>query len=256
MAPGDQVVVDRRLLRRLSRERAVLAFPGLAEDHRHPIGRAPRLDPPREPTRHPHQMGVVQLGVAAAVPPPPPGAQPARIPEREERVEHDPIHAVIAARQQIPVAKAELVGHRPNLRPHPRAHPRRAETARRATTSGRSPGRGVDSSQRRIRPDGQSHEEGDMSDGYKFLEGYPALLHGMFRAHMITFGSFDLWLQADVQSHWQRIFDKSRGKHAREWVSGGRMGRSDARAVPERFPELEGRKLHGMTTAGPGFLSW
>ena len=29
-----------------------------------------------------------------------------------------------------------------------------------------------------------------------------------FRAHMITFGSFDLWLQADVQSHWQRIFDK------------------------------------------------
>jgi hypothetical protein len=67
-----------------------------------PVGRAPGLDPPREPTRHPHQMGVVQLGVAVAVPASPPGAEPARVvPEREERVEHDPVHAVIAAGHQI-----------------------------------------------------------------------------------------------------------------------------------------------------------
>lgn len=102
---------------------AVLALPGLAEHHRHVVRRAPRLDPPREPARHPHQVGVVQLGVAVVVPAPPPHPQPARVvTEREERVEHDPIHAVIAAGQQIPVAKAEIVGHRQTLRPHPRAH--------------------------------------------------------------------------------------------------------------------------------------
>src|SRR6476659_5455930 len=53
-------------------------LPGLTEDHRHPVGRAPRLDPPREPTRQPHQVRVVKLGVAVAVPAPPPGAKPAR----------------------------------------------------------------------------------------------------------------------------------------------------------------------------------
>ena len=96
---------------------AVLALPGLAEDNRHRVGRAPRLDPPGEPARHPHQVGVVQLGVAVAVPAPPPGAKPARVvPEREERVEHDPIHTVIPARHQIRIPKAELVfGHPLNL---------------------------------------------------------------------------------------------------------------------------------------------
>ena len=100
---------------------AVLALPGRAEDHRHPVGRAPRLDPAGEPARHPHQVGVVQLGVAVAVPAPPPGAKPARVvPEREERVEHDPIHAVIAAGHQIRIPQAELVaGHQPNLGNHP-----------------------------------------------------------------------------------------------------------------------------------------
>ena len=93
---------------------AVLALAGLAEDHRHPVGRAPRLDPPREPPGQPHQMGVVQLGVAVVVPAPPPHPEPARVmPEREERVEHDPIHAVIAAGQQIRIPQAELVAGHP-----------------------------------------------------------------------------------------------------------------------------------------------
>ena len=100
---------------------AVLALAGLAEDHRHAVRRAPRLDPPREPARHPHQVGVVQLGVAVVVPAPPPHPEPARVmPQREERVEHDPIHTVIAAGHQIRIPKAELVfGHPLNLRNHP-----------------------------------------------------------------------------------------------------------------------------------------
>ena len=62
-------------------------------------------------------MGVVQLGVAVVVPAPPPHPQPARaIPQRKERVEHDPVHAVIAAAHQIRIPQAELVvGHRLNL---------------------------------------------------------------------------------------------------------------------------------------------
>src|SRR6202022_3558751 len=60
-----------------------------------------------------------------------------------------PIHAVVVAGQQIPVVKAEIVGHRPNLRPPRCTHPRGAEIARRATTSGRSPGSGVATSPRK-----------------------------------------------------------------------------------------------------------
>src|SRR4029077_14135952 len=80
-------------------------------------GRAPRLDPPGEPARHPHQMRVVQLRVAVVVPASPPHAEPARVvPQREERVEHDPVHAVVAAAHQIRIPKAELVfGHPLNL---------------------------------------------------------------------------------------------------------------------------------------------
>ena len=117
---------------------AVLALPGRAEDHRHPVGRTPRLDPPREPARHSHQVRVVQLGVAVAVPAPPPGAEPARVvPERIERVEHDPIHAVIATGHQIRIPQAELVIRHPlNLRNHPlrvsrncpKGHRRRAKS--------------------------------------------------------------------------------------------------------------------------------
>jgi hypothetical protein len=101
---------------------AVLALPGLTEDHRHLVGRAAGLDPPREPTHHPHQVGVVQLGVAVAVPASPPGAEPTRVvPEREETVEHDPVHAVVAARHQIRIPQAALVIRHPlNLITGPR----------------------------------------------------------------------------------------------------------------------------------------
>src|ERR1700757_4518822 len=53
----------------------------------------------------------------------PPHPKPARVmPERVERVEHDPIHTVIAARHQIRIMKAELVAAHPlKLRNHPPA---------------------------------------------------------------------------------------------------------------------------------------
>src|ERR1700739_2146675 len=102
---------------------AMLALTGLAKDHWHVVGRTPGLEPPGEPPGQPHQVGVVQLGVAVAVPAPPPHPEPARVmPERKERVEHDPIHAVIATGHQIRITKAELVvGHPLNLTTRPRA---------------------------------------------------------------------------------------------------------------------------------------
>jgi hypothetical protein len=32
-----------------------------------------------------------------------------------------------------------------------------------------------------------------------------------YRAHMIEFGGFDLWLQTDVESNWQGIFNSVQG---------------------------------------------
>jgi hypothetical protein len=89
----------------------VLAFPALAVDHRDAVrgGRGP--DPAGEPAGHPHQVRVVQLPVVA-VQPSPPGAEPARvITQRVVGVEHDPVHAVVAAIEQIAVARAEGVDH-------------------------------------------------------------------------------------------------------------------------------------------------
>jgi hypothetical protein len=75
------------------------------------------------------------------MPAPPPGPEPARVvPQREEGVQHDPVHAVIGAGQQIPVPLAEVISHAPNVPGSPRPVSR---TARRATPSGRSPGRSV-----------------------------------------------------------------------------------------------------------------
>nr|VTP03463.1 hypothetical protein BIN_B_05054 [Mycobacterium riyadhense] len=108
----------------------------------HRLGRAPHLDPALEPAHHPHQMGVIQPLVAAAMQPPPPGTKPAQVvPEGEESIEHNPVHTVITARHRIRIPQAELVTRHPlNLRTHPLA---RGPTARRTTTSGPSPGSGV-----------------------------------------------------------------------------------------------------------------
>jgi hypothetical protein len=89
----------------------VLAFPTLAVDHRDAVrgGRGP--DPAGEPAGHPHQVRVVEL-LVVAVQPSPPGPEPARlVAQRVVGVEHDPVHAVVAAVEQIAVALAEPVGH-------------------------------------------------------------------------------------------------------------------------------------------------
>jgi hypothetical protein len=81
----------------------MLAFPTLAVDHRDAMrgGRGP--DPAGEPPGHPHRVRVVQL-LVVAVQPPPPRAEPARVvAQRVVGVEHDPIHAVVAAVEEIAV---------------------------------------------------------------------------------------------------------------------------------------------------------
>ena len=50
--------------------------------------------------------------------PPPPGPEPAGIMAyREEGVQYDPVHAVIAAVDQVPVPFSEVIGHAPTVEP-------------------------------------------------------------------------------------------------------------------------------------------
>ena len=60
---------------------------------------------------------------------------------REEGVQHDPVHAVIRASQQVPVPLGEVIGHPPTV--GPRAVSRQPDGPEGATPSGRSPGRSV-----------------------------------------------------------------------------------------------------------------
>jgi hypothetical protein len=67
--------------------------------------------------------------------------QPARVdPHRVPGVQHNPVHAVIAAIDQVAVACGEVISHAPNL---PACALAVSRTARSATPSGRSPGRSV-----------------------------------------------------------------------------------------------------------------
>jgi len=91
----------------------VFALAALALDHRDSLRPGEPPHPAREPAGHPHQVGVVELFVAALVQPPPPRPEPARrVTQRVVGVEHDPVHAVVAAEQKIPVALTESVDHR------------------------------------------------------------------------------------------------------------------------------------------------
>jgi hypothetical protein len=94
----------------------MLALLGPAVDHRNPVRLRGCAYPPGKPAGEAHQVRVVQLLIAVLVPPPPPDPEAARrMPQREVRVEDDPVHAVIAARQQIAAPLAEEVGHPPTL---------------------------------------------------------------------------------------------------------------------------------------------
>jgi hypothetical protein len=119
----------------------VLALPGLAADNRDTVHVPPGFQPAGEPAREPHQVRVVELLIAVIVEPAPPAPEPARImAQGEVGIQHDPVHAVIAAGQQVPVPPGEIISHAPNVPGSPRPVSR---TARRATPSGRSPGRSV-----------------------------------------------------------------------------------------------------------------
>ena len=94
----------------------MLTLTTLAVDDRDLVGSGPGPHPTSEPTGHPHQMRIVQLLITTLMPPPPPHPKPARLmTQREVRVEHNAIHAVIAARQQIPLTFGELINHRDTL---------------------------------------------------------------------------------------------------------------------------------------------
>ena len=105
----------------------MLALPALAVENRDPVRLGRRAQPTGKPPSHPHQVRVVQLLLTVLVQPPPPHPKPARVmPQRKVRVHDDAIHAVIAARQQIPIALAELINHRgtrgdghSTITPHP-----------------------------------------------------------------------------------------------------------------------------------------
>ncbi len=90
----------------------VLALAALAVDDRDPVrpGRGPH--PAGEPPGHPHQMRVVQQVLAPVVQTPPPHPEPARcVAQRVVGIEHDAVHAVIAAAQKIAVPLTEPISH-------------------------------------------------------------------------------------------------------------------------------------------------
>src|ERR1019366_10215945 len=71
----------------------------------------------------------------------PPHPKPARVgSQRVVGVEHDPIHAVVAAGQQIAIPFTEFIGHLQNVRRTTRGDQNCPEGA---TASGRSPESGV-----------------------------------------------------------------------------------------------------------------
>jgi hypothetical protein len=84
-----------------------LRSPRLTVDDRDParLGRGPH--PAGEPPRHPHQVRVVQLVLEAIVQSPPHPESARRVAQRVVGVEHDAIHAVIAAEQKIAVPLTE-----------------------------------------------------------------------------------------------------------------------------------------------------
>ncbi len=118
----------------------MFAFPGLAVDHRHPVGFRPATHPTSETARHPDQMSVVQLGVAVAVQPSPPHPEPARaVTHREVRVEHDPIDTVIRPGQQVAIAGSQTISHPATIGPESPATlhglPRRGHRSRASEAS-------------------------------------------------------------------------------------------------------------------------
>ena len=108
---GSRLVLGQVLLGDL-----MLALTGLAIDHGNAVCLRGGPQAAGEPAREPHQVRVIQPLIAVAVPPPPPRPEAARrVPHRVIRVEDDPVHAVIVARQQIAAPLAEQVGHPPTL---------------------------------------------------------------------------------------------------------------------------------------------
>ena len=92
----------------------MLALPAAAVDDRDLVGLGKGADSAGEPARHAHQLGVVQLLLGAFVQAPPPHPKPARVvPQREVGVEHDAVHAVVGAGQQLVIPLAQLISHGP-----------------------------------------------------------------------------------------------------------------------------------------------
>ena len=65
----------------------------------------------------PHQVRVIQRPrPMPPCQPPPPDPEPARaMSHRVVRVQHDPVHAIIGAGQQVPVPLSEVIGHPPTV---------------------------------------------------------------------------------------------------------------------------------------------
>ena len=58
---------------------------------------------------------------------------------REEGVQHDPVHAVIAAIDQVPLPFGEVIGHAPTVEPTRSSHQDISHTAPEGATPGGVP---------------------------------------------------------------------------------------------------------------------
>src|SRR3954467_11518603 len=93
----------------------------------------------------------------------PPDPEPARVVTQRVRVQHDPVHTVVAAAQRIDMARGESI-HLPTVS---RSAARDQNCPEGATDAGRSPGSGVEDLIRRSR----NFESSVRSGGESVLSG-------------------------------------------------------------------------------------
>jgi hypothetical protein len=136
-------------------------------DHRQRVAGGPRHLPRLRQT-----LGPITLSrlVAVVVPAPPPEPEPARVvPEREVGVEHDPVHTVVAAGQQIAVPLTEVIGHPRTVR----SPASLTQLPRRGHLFWRSPGTSVGSLPSRTRVNSDDSWAGQSANTSSFAGSEP-----------------------------------------------------------------------------------
>ena len=100
--------------------KVVLALSDRTVDDRNAVGFGIAAHATAETACHAHQVGVVQRVIRSGQRPPPQTEPAGTMPHREISIQHDPVHAIVAAAQQILVQSAQPIhdgGHATSTAP-------------------------------------------------------------------------------------------------------------------------------------------